>query len=255
MENEEGLFDEFVEDTPIEDTVEAEPTETETVETETAPVPTEPFLKIKYDKEEIGLSQDEARELAQKGKNYDRLFDRYNSLNEPIEKLARMYDMDVPSFIKSLNDTQMKFEVNNELQTLKEMYPTAGDDVLQELASRRVEERLGAREKEAEVTKQKEVDAQEREVKRQLDLFRSEYPNLEPDKLDPKVYEYVRNGYTLLEAFNKWMRSEEAKNKPVEDSKAKARQMNEENKSKSLGSTQNVGAVESDDFMSGFLSI
>ena len=98
-ELEQGLFDDV--DMPVEDVEEAEPTE---VETEVEPeVPVEPFLKIKYDKEEIGLTQEEAKELAEKGKNYDRLRDRYNSLNDPIEKLARMYDMDVPTFINSLN--------------------------------------------------------------------------------------------------------------------------------------------------------
>ena len=251
-ELEQGLFDD-IEDMPVEDVEEVEPTE---VETEVEPeVPVEPFLKIKYDKEEIGLTQEEAKELAEKGKNYDRLRDRYNSLNDPIEKLARMYDMDVPTFINSLNETQTKFEVNKEMQTLKEMYPTADEEILKELASKRVQDRLGVQQRKIEDEKQKEADTQELEVKRQIGLFRQEYPNLEPDKLDPSVYEFIRQGYTLLEAYNKWARQEEAKNKPVQDKQERVRQKNEENKSKSLGSTSNVGSVEKDDFLSGFLGV
>ena len=43
----------------------------------------EPFLTVKYNKQEKNLSRDEAREYAQKGMNYDKVSKR---LNETAQK-------------------------------------------------------------------------------------------------------------------------------------------------------------------------
>lgn len=250
----EGFFDDIAEDMPIEDEVEEMTDETETPDESVEQAPEEPFLRIKYDKEELGLTREEAIDLAEKGKNYDRLRDRYNALNEPLEQLARLYDMDVPSFLNSLSESQTRFEVSKELQSLREMYPNADEEVLTELATKRVGDRTSLQERRYAEEQTKAQDAQEAEIKRQLGLFRQEYPNLEPDKLDREVYDYVKQGYTLLEAYNKWARGVEAKNKPAMESKLRAEQLNESNRAKSLGNTTNAGSMDIDDFLAGWNS-
>lgn len=261
----EGFFDDITDDMPIEEIADemTDETELETedetevgteTETEVGTEPTEPFLKIKYDKEEIGLTQDEARELAEKGKNYDRIRDRYNSLNDQIERLARIYDMDVNTFLNSLSDSQKKFEIANEVQSLREQYPNADDGLLNEIATSRVNSRTTQREAQVAQEQTQKQDTIDAEVKRQVDLFRQEYPNLEPDKLDKQVYGYVKQGYTLLEAYSKWARNEQVKNKPIEEERLRARQLNEANRSKSYGDTSTVGSADVDDFMSGWFS-
>lgn len=249
----EGLFDDFVaEDMPI-DSEESEETTPVETEQESTPATQEPFLNIKYDKEEIGLTREEAKELAEKGKNYERLYDKYSSLNEPLERLARLNNMDVNTFINELNNSQYNLEVNREMQLLRDNYPTAEDEVLRELATKRVEEKITLSEQRVQEEAQRNATAQKNEVLRQLDLFRGEYPDLEPDKLDPQVYEFVKSGYTLLEAYNKWARGIGSKNQAARDKKAQIDSLNETNKNKSLGNTSNVEGVDVDAFLSGFL--
>lgn len=242
----EDLFAE--EDTPIESVEETEPQVSEEP-TEPTPEVTEPFLTIRYNKEDVGLSRDEAIELAEKGKNYDKLYGRYNDLNDELSKLARMNDMSVEDYISSLNDTQFRFEVNREMQALMERFPDASEEVLTELAQRNAEARLNTQLSNFNQEKEEQADAQTLEIRRQLGIFREEYPNLEPDKLDRGVYDLVKRGYTLLEAYNKWARQEAERNRPAEEAKAKTAKLNEDNMKKSLG---NISSVESDDSEDAF---
>ena len=268
LNQEEGLFDDYVDESmPTEENEKSEEIATETEEEtvvdtleevedtpqESVEESVEPFLNIKYDKQEIGLTKEEAKELAEKGKNYERLYDKYSNLNNSIERLARLNGMDLNTFVNELGNSTRNIEISKELDALHESYPNTEEAILRELAEKRVDERLNLQEQAFYEEQAKNADAQELEIKRQLDLFRKEYPNLEPDKLNQKVYDYVRNGYSLLEAYSKWAREEGEKNKTVEENKSKVSKLNEDNKKKSLGSTTNVEGVEYDDFLNGFL--
>lgn len=243
-----GLFDDYVEeDTPAETTEEVETSEPVAEETTEA---TNPFaLNIKYNGEEMTLSEDEARTLAQKGMNYDRFY-------EPIERLARLNGMTVGDYLNRLNDTQVQYEVSKEVQNLKNdpKYEGVSDEILEEIANSRVMENINLRDRKFEEQIRGEADAQQAKVQRDIDMFMDEYPefrNKGPEALDPKVFDYVRKGYTLLEAYNKW--SIEQSNTPQALAKQKNSQLNEENKKKSLGNTTNAGSTEVDDFLKGFL--
>lgn len=240
--NEEGLFDDFVDessDTPQEEevTTEDENNEAETVEEEAS----KPFLEIKYNHETRGLSQEEARELAQKGMNYDRF---YGDLNE----LATMNGMTVSDYINSLRDTQTRFEINKEVRALQKQYPNADKEMLEELATRRINESQSKRVKEAQESQKREDDDMRKEMERQLDVFERHYPNVDAQNLDPKVIDYMAQGYTLLEAYTIW--NDAQKDTP----QAKVSRKNEENRKRSMGNTSNVGSIEADDFMKGFLN-
>ena len=266
LNQEEGLFDDYeAEDMPVEaeESQAEESTEEpdrETVE-ESAQKPQEetqeaeePFLNIKYDKQEYGLTKEEAKDLAEKGKNYERLFEKYSTLNSNIERIARMNNMDINTFLQELGNSTRNVEISKEVDALQSAYPDTDIAVLEELATKRVDERLNLQEQSFVNEQNMVANQQDQEIRRQLNLFRQEYPNLAPDKLDAKVYDYVKSGYTLLEAYNKWARSEGEKQKSVEDKKSKVSQLNEENKKKSLGSTSNVEGIEVDDFLEGFLN-
>lgn len=237
-DDDENLFAEELEDTPVEEET-AEPSETKTEET--------PYgLKIKFNGEEKTLSEDEARTLAQKGMNYDRFY-------EPIERLARMNGLSVGDYLNRLNDTQINYEVSQEIEKMKEdpKYENVSDEVLEEIANNHVMERIGLQEENYAQQMQGAQDAEQARVQRDVDKFFEEYPefkNKGPDALDPKVFDYVKNGYTLLEAYNKWSREN-----PKAGAWAKNTKINEENKKRSLGNTTNAGSGEADDFLSGFL--
>ena len=236
--DDENLFGDFeeTEDTPVE----------ESVEVTEEPVPFE--LKVQYNGEEKNLTEDEARTFAQKGMNYDRIY-------EPLERLARMNGMQVGEYINQLNTTQIQYEISKEVDNLRNdpKYENVSDEILEEIASSRVNDRVNLQDKNYEEQIRGQADAQQQQVQKEVDKFLEEYPefkNKGPDSLDPQVYEFVKQGYTLLEAYNKWNRQV---NKPQEEAKAKISKLNEENKRKSLGSTTNAGSVDYDDFLSGFL--
>lgn len=245
VNSDDGLFSDWSEsdDMPVEE----ETTDAETIAEEETPAE-EPFLKIQYDKQEYGLTRDEAKELAEKGKNYDRMRDKYNTLHDQLERLASLNEMSVDDYLGRLNSTQFDYMVNKEFGQLREQYPNDSDDVLREIAESRVNNSLDLRERKAQEQIQNEVDEQQMRVQRDVDKFLEEYPefkNKGPDVIDPQVFELVKKGYTLLEAYNKWSR---------ESPSAVASKLNEENKRRSLGSTSNAGRVEGDDFLNGFFS-
>lgn len=210
----------------------------ETVEEET---PTA-YLKVKYNGEDKDLTEDEARTYAQKGMNYDRFY-------SPLEKLAKMNGMSVDGYLNQLNETQFNYEVAKEVDNLREdpKYADLSDEILEEIASSRVSDNMNLRERDYEEQAQRDADAQTERAQRDLEKFFNEYPEFRdkgPNSLDPQVFELCKQGYTLLEAYNKWSR---------ESTEAKISKQNEENKKRSLGNTSNAGSNDSDDFLRGFL--
>ena len=237
----ENLFDDVEETTETEVEPEAEVVE-ETAEAA-------PFLKVTYDKEEKNLSEDEAREYAQKGMNYDRVKGRYDELNARLDQLARLNGLSVEEYLNALGDTQTEFMVDSELDKLKEQYPNDSEEVLREIAQRRVNENLNL----SAQKEQGKADALEVEMRRQVDMFREEYPDVDIESIAPDVFDFVKNGYTLLEAYNKFSHIQQAKEQPAIEARQKAEKLNEDNKRKSLGNTGTAGNVDSDDFLNGFL--
>ena len=262
LDSEAGLFDDYVpeettegtEETVEESTPEETVKETEQVSEETIeePVPDNvdnSFLRVKFNGEERTLTEEEARNLAQKGMNYDRFY-------EPIERLARLNNMTVGEYVNQLNDTQVQYEVSKEMDSLREdpKYANIDDAVLEEIATARVNQNMGERDRNYQSQVQEQADAQQAQAQKEIDKFMEEYPeyrNKGPEALDPKVFDFVKQGYTLLEAYNKFQR--ETSNKAQAEAKLKAQQINEANKQKSLGNISNAGEVEKDDFLSGFL--
>jgi hypothetical protein len=241
-DSEENLFDDYKadEDKPVED--EEESTETEELEPD-------PFLKIKFNGEEKILDEDEARVLAQKGMNYDRFY-------EPIERLARMNGMSVGDYVNKLNDTQIQYEVSNEIEKLRDnpKYEGVSDEVLEEIATARVNENISSKERQYQEEISGQAAAQEAQVQRDVEKFLDEYPEFRdkgPDALDQKVYDYINNGYSLLEAYEKWNREQARTSQAM--TKMKNSQINEANRRKSLGNISNAGSADTDDFLSGFL--
>lgn len=232
-EEEENLFTEESEDTPVEE----EKTEEKVEEN--------PFaLKVTYNGEEQTLNQEDARNYAQKGMNYDKIY-------EPLQRLARLNGLNsVSEYLNMLDDTQINYEISKEMESLRNdpKYENVSDEVLEEIATSRVHESIGKRDREYEQLRQGQADAEEQRLQKEIEMFFREYPEFRdkgPDSVDPKVYEYVKEGYTLLEAYNKWQK---------EQPEVKISKQNEENKKRSVGSTTNAGKVEADDFLKGFLN-
>lgn len=233
---EENVFSDVTEEENLFEDVEETP---ETPETEEVQEEPKSFLKVKYNGEEQDLNEEDARTFAQKGMNYDKIYN-------PLEKLAKANGMQVGEYLNQLEATQRQYEVSKEVDRLRqdEKYADLSDEILEEIANSRIDQIITQEaQNEAEAINQDQL-----QVQREVDMFLKEYPEFQnkgPDSLDPKVYDYVKQGYTLLEAYNKFSR---------ENPKEKAQRQNEENKKRSLGNTTNAGTGSSDDFLSGFLN-
>lgn len=247
----ENLFEDY-EPTSEESAETEEPTQEESSETnEVAETTEDPWeLDIKFNGEERVLGKDEARILAQKGMNYDRFY-------EPLERLARANNMSVGDYMKQLENTQSQYELEQEMDNLRNdpKYENVSDEVLEEIAQSRVKDFNNQKDQYYAEQTQQQNDLEQQRVQREVDLFLEEYPEFkdkDPNTLDPKVYDFVRQGYTLLEAYNKFQRLNTAKSQA--ESKAKVNQLNEANKKKALGNTTNAGSSQEDAFLSGFMN-
>jgi hypothetical protein len=190
----------------VEDTTPAEETEVETFEPqeptesqETEPTEQTPFLKVKYNKEEMELDEERARELAQKGLNYDKTIERLQALeSDPrlsfIEELASQHDMTPDEYISEVRKQQEQEQLNRLIQS----------NIPEELAQEILEGR-----KEREERKKQEAEAAEEQKKNQdfaefFDYFRTangrEYvPN--QDAIPENVWESVNQGVPLKFAY------------------------------------------------------
>lgn len=254
---EDNLFDDDESDeSPAEETEESEgkPAEEETVET----AEEEPFMVIRYNKEDRPLNRDQTKALAQKGMNYDAMQqamqERYDALNRDILRLAQMNNMDVPQYLKSLEDMQVNYAVSRELQVLKEQYPETDETILKELANNRVADILSKNQSQQAQNRQIEADKQRNEIRRQLDLFERKYPDVDARNLDQKVYDLMKEGYTLLEAYNEFKEEQAQADRTSQDQQKQIEKLNRKNQKKKLGNLNNTDSIMEDDFMAGFLS-
>lgn len=202
------------------------------------------FMKIKFNKEEISLSHDQAVELAQKGMNYDRIYESYQAsapiINE-INRLAQLNGMNAEEFMLNLSQVQSQFELNAEMDALREQYPDSDEALLEELARTH----LNNRSAQAAQQQQQHQNARKMEINRQMDIFEKRYPNVDPAKLDMDVYRLMKDGYTLLEAYETVMADKRAAQEKANASREKVSKQNEENKRRSLGNISSNGARDS----------
>ena len=245
LNDDENLFDGYEEEESTPAEPETEPEQKEAPETEA------PFLEIKYNSETKGLTQEEARTLAQKGMNYDKVYGQHTSLLNTLNSLAKRAGVDsVDALLDQLDGSLTQYSLNQEMSNLRKKYPDADDDVLKDLAQKNI----GAAKAETDRSAQAKADAEQNEIRRQLDLFTRQYPNVDPSKLDSEVYELMRQNYTLLEAYGIVEGKKAASLRAMNDAKQKADSFNEGNRKKSLGNTSSVSGVEADDFLKGFLN-
>lgn len=261
IEQEENLFDDIEEtddeslfDEEDEEVEETEETEDKPIEEETEEATEEePFMTIRYNKEDKRLSRDESIELAQKGMNYDHLQGKYETLNNQLLQLAQMNGMDVAQYLESLNQMQTNYAINQEVKALKEQYPNSDEALLKEIATKRINERIEQNKTQTAQTMNNEAEAQRNEIERQVRTFEKRYPNVAADKLDPKVYDLMKEGYTLLEAYQSYQEEQRLMQNKANQEKQEVERINTKNKKKSLG---NIGTSESsnaDDFLKGFM--
>ena len=207
MEENNSITPDVVEETTtVEETVDevtAEPTETGTQEVATE---AEPFMTIKYDKEDKPLTREEAIELTQKGMNYGRLEDKISAYeSNPMYKWAEQYMKDTgfntpEEFVAAVNKEKEEKEFESQVDKFKAIY---GEEAAREMATMQKELKSIRDERNAEKS-EKEKNSQYTELiewhnaKHEKGIFSEKF---NADNIPTEVWEAVNNGENLKTAY------------------------------------------------------
>jgi hypothetical protein len=190
----------------VEDTTPTEETEVETFETqeptesqETEPTEQTPFLKVKYNKEEMELDEERAKELAQKGLNYDKVQERLQELERDprlsfIEDIAKDYGMTPDEYIEAVRQQKEQAKIDE----------LVSQGISEELAQEINENKKFREQMEAEKKAKAEEEKKNQDFAEFFDYFRTangrEYvPN--QDAIPENVWESVNQGVPLKFAY------------------------------------------------------
>jgi hypothetical protein len=244
---------ETVEDTTPTEQTEAEAPETteEEPEVQETGIPDPNFkLKIKYNSEEMELDADRARELAQKGMNYDKVQEKLQALEtDPrlsfIEELAQQHGMTPDEYIQAVQQQREQSRIDE----------LVSQGISEEVAQEMLENRKFRDQYEAEKKAKAEEEKKNAEFGEFFNYFREangrEYvPN--QDIIPENVWESVNQGVPLKFAYmaheNSQLRTQLS---TLKQNKANAQKA-------PVGSVTAHGGNEiaaEDDFMRGFNSI
>lgn len=262
-EDEDTILPDDFEDTPTNETqedteeLEAEETEVEdTTETKEEPEPTEPTkeeakqfkLKLKYNSEELEIDEDKARELAQKGMNYDKAVERakQESLDEYIAKQGHEWN---GKPVKTMAEYERAVAEQELMNKYKDQ------DLPEEVIKELVESK---RFREQSMTEKQQSELKNAESKQYTD-FTEMYPDVKAEDVKPETWlkagfsdkGYEPTGVSLKHAYMEQERAELL-------SKVKVKEQNETNKQRApVKSVSNHGTEEGsqDVFLTGFDSI
>jgi hypothetical protein len=249
------LPDDFEMPTETETVEDTTPTEQVEVETETQesqePITEQtPFLKVKYNKEEMELDEERARELAQKGLNYDKVQERLQQLEtDPrlsfVEELAAQFGMDVPTYLEAVKQQQEEAKLNELLQ----------QNIPEEYAREMLENRKFRQQLESERQTKAQEEKQNADYNEFFNYFKEANGrdfNSQSDQIPESVWQATQNGVPLKFAYmqheNNLLRQQ-----------LQTQKQNQTNKQKApVGSVTAHGSNEvasEDDFLAGFDSI
>lgn len=226
----------------------------DTVETEAPPQATEeaepvnPFLKVKYNKEELDLDEERARELAQKGLNYDKVTERLQALeSDPrlrfIEEIASQHNMTPQEYMQAVQQQR-------EQERIEEL---VSQGISEEVAQELLETRKFRQQFESEKQAKAQEEQKNAEFTEFFDYFRQAngrdfIPSQDTIPESVLANENIPLKYAYMEHQNQVLQQQ-----------LQTLKQNEANTQKApVGSVTSHGSTEvasEDDFMRGFNSI
>ena len=228
----------------------AEPeTPTETSE----PAVEAPFMTVKYNGAEQGLSQDEAITYAQKGMNYDKVYGQLEQLrNDPIrrvfEEQAQRAGLSLNEYAERLDQFQRESAINRLANTFMDENPDATEDIARKYAEAQYNSTLAQNEREQVNSIAQEEANRQQWAMSQIEAFQRAYPDVDIRTLPQDVIDEINAGESLLSAY----RAHE--NKEMKNTIATLRQ-NRTNESLSTGNLSDNSSSEAggDPFLQGLL--
>lgn len=200
------------------------------------------------------VKRDELTQLAQRGMQYDRMSMQMSGLKQERDELAQY---------RQTNDSTL-----NEIKQLADMagvdvptYLTAlQENILVSKGMEREQAKLWVQRQRAQAQQQaaaEEKRRQQQDAVRQrqeadIQEFVSRYQSVDPKTIPQSVWDAVRKGDTLVNAYSRYEVQQLREENQRLQQQLKTNQKNEENKQRSVGSVNSNGQPKEDPFMSGF---
>ena len=253
MDNDDLSFDEVytTSDDSSDETGEVHETET----TETPEQPKDDWkLDIKYNGAVESLTKEQAVEYAQKGRNYDKMMERLNALqNDPtrrvFEEQARRAGLSLEDYAQRLQRFQEESNITRIANDFKQKNPDVSDEVASQYARAEYQNQINLRAQQDAMQRAQMQNVRQQKARDQVEAFLETYPDVDIRTLPQEVVDDINlRGETLLSAYrafeNKRLRSE-----------LEAARTNQANKAKATGNlSDNAGSdTGGDPFLQGLL--
>ena len=219
----------------------------------------EQMFDLKYNKETKQYTRQQVTELAQKGLNYDHVTEQRDRLQQEIADLTKFRDENsaILDTLRAAAEASGKSvpeyltSIRTNLLVAQGISPeTARERILREDA----EQRLHSQQKAEEAAASRKRDAEQRQ-KDDIARFQKKYKDVDPKTIPQEVWEAVRGGEFLTDAYGDYQRRELERQLREANEKLAIRAKNESNRQKSLGSLQSTKQeTGKDPFLEGFLS-
>lgn len=219
----------------------------------------EQMFDLKYNKEIKQYTRQQVTELAQKGLNYDHVTEQRDRLQQEIADLTKFRDENsaILDTLRAAAEASGKSvpeyltSIRTNLLVAQGISPeTARERILREDA----EQRLHSKQKAEEAAASSKRDAEQRQ-KDDIARFQKKYKDVDPKTIPQEVWEAVRGGELLTDAYGDYQRRELERQLREANEKLAIRAKNESNRQKSLGSLQSTKQeTGKDPFLEGFLS-
>lgn len=210
-------------------------------------------IHVSHMGEEKDLTADEARELAQKGMDYDRVRQKYDEAKPVVEMVRQFADqqhMTVEQYISFVR-TEAKKAAGMDDEEARRAVEL--EDREATVSQREAEQQEAAAAMEKAATEQKSANDRMQE---DLALFQTRYPDAakEPDKIPQEVWDAVKGGTSLCDAYGNYVLKSKDTEIAALRQKLTAKEQNQKNQQRSSGSMRTSGNENQikDPFLDGF---
>lgn len=169
------------------------------------------FMDIVYNGATEHLTESEAIALAQKGRNYDKLQERLNVMeNNPVLKLieaqARNAGMTTEDYVNKLNTLQEQSTISRIAQQYKQQNPGVDERAAVDYARLAYQQQLQQRQREEATYMQQAEQIRQQRANAEVEAFMAEYPDVDivNGGLPAEVIEAINNGEPLMQAYRGW---------------------------------------------------
>lgn len=191
----------------------AESQETEVPLTQEQTTEEAPFLNIRYNGADEALTKEQAIELAQKGRNYDKIYERYQALqNDPVRQLieqqAQNAGLEVNEYVNRLNQLQERSNLNRIAQQYKQSHPGVDDNAALEYAQLAYQQERASKQQAEQQKLQTAANERQQFAQAQVRQFMTEYPDVDITNLPVEVIDRINAGETLMSAYHAYENAE-----------------------------------------------